>query len=145
MYKYAQLDDVANVIGVSDLAFQVNDPKLIPITDAQYANKNIFICYYADGVIEGYYTKLTTNKIDNSLLADGIDTMTITVEVYDYQDVFQNDWNGIITLDIDGVTKDLDVVNGVASTTFKASVADTYLVKTVKGNFRNAEIEVTAQ
>jgi len=92
-----------------------------------------------------YQTKVLTDKIDNILIADGIDIMTITIEVYDYQNIFQDTWNGIITLDIEGVTKDLDVVNGIASTTFKTSVVDAYLVKTVKKNFGNTEIEVIAQ
>jgi hypothetical protein len=98
--------------------------------------------------IQGYFdkknhTKLTTDK--SSILADGIDTATITATVYNYLDEQQTGWTGDIVFDLDGATQTVSTTNGVASITFNTSVAGEYMIKTVVDGFRNGEVKAVAE
>jgi hypothetical protein len=89
-----------------------------------------------------YHTKLTTDK--TSILADGVDTATITATVYNYLDEQQSTWTGDIVFELDGVTQKAATTNGVASITFNTTVNGKYIFKTVVGVIRNGEVVINA-
>jgi hypothetical protein len=88
--------------------------------------------------IKKYHTKLTTDK--TSILADGIDTATITATVYNYLGELQTTFTDPIIFEYDGQQISVTPVNGVASIDFTSKVAGEYVVRTVNSNIRNGEV-----
>jgi hypothetical protein len=141
---YAQIGENGKVFSVSDLSGEVNHPDMIPITEEQYNNPNMFITSYVNGEFIGFYTELTIDK--PTILADGTDTATITATIYNYLDELQADSIEPIIFELDGAkTSPIVPVEGKASITFNTSVVDVYVVRTAIEGYRNGEVEVKAK
>jgi hypothetical protein len=143
--NYVQLEDVTNkVIGVSQLKGEVNAPNMIQINEY---DRRLLITYYSNGVFEGYYIIMTSDKLN--ILADGTDIATITVTIYNYLDQLATNFITNIIFEIDGTQKTVTPVDGKASITFNTSVAGTFVIKTVNdevlNKIENYQIEVIAE
>jgi hypothetical protein len=118
----------------------IENSYVLKVEEVQTNTQAVKVSSYYDKL---YHTKLTTDK--PSILADGVDTATITATVYNYLDEQQATWTGDIIFELDGVTQTVPTTNGVASITFNTSVAGEYTIKTVVGGFRNGEVKVGAK
>ncbi len=93
-----------------------------------------------------HHIKLTTDK--TTLLADGVDTATITAKIYDYLDVAQNHAITLI-VSIKGedtdITDTVDTVNGEATLEFNTLTLGQFTITVNYEGYRGEEVIINAE
>ncbi len=143
MEYYADLNSNNRVVGVKQVKpGYVNDSSSIPIEN--FDANLMGTTYKGNGVFEGYYIALETDKAQ--VAADGTDTAAITAKVYNYLDELQQSFENIV-FEADGVQDIVPYSNGQAQTTFTTAKSGEFKVVTKNETdiIRNGEVIINAE
>ncbi|MCP8970053.1 hypothetical protein [Ectobacillus ponti] len=139
---YANINPATGkVIGVSELSAEVVSETLVPITQEQYGNPNIFYTTYINGSFTGYFPQVKADK--ESIMANGTDTATITASIYDWQGVLQTSYKEEVLFEVNGMQLSVPPVKGAATMTFSSEESGEYYIRT-RNLAQNRSVKVVA-
>ncbi|MGN7356789.1 hypothetical protein ACTHPF_05440 [Paenibacillus sp. SAF-054] len=136
---YAQLDEEGRVIALSNLSGEVISDLMIPITAEQFNNRQLMRSRYIDGEFHSNIARIHADK--SSILSDGSDLVTVEVAVLNAQGELQKEFSKELTLELNGMTGQVPVKNGVAAVTISSDEPGVFLLRTV-GLDQDAELKV---
>ncbi|MEF2967476.1 hypothetical protein V3851_16740 [Paenibacillus sp. M1] len=136
---YAQLNREQRVIGVSDLAGEVESEGLIPIDEKLFNNMNLLNMRYVDGTFVGFIAEFSADKA--SILSNGNDIMTLKLNVLDWEGRLQQSFNDQVLVDVNGIEQYVQVTKGTAELTLSSEEPGEFLVRSV-GMDKNAVLKV---
>ncbi|RCX16470.1 hypothetical protein DFP94_11290 [Fontibacillus phaseoli] len=136
---YAQLNREKRVIGLSDLAGEVESEWLVPIDEQQFNNLNLLNTKYVDGAFAGSIAELSGDKA--TIESDGEDLMTLSLSVFDWEGRIQQSFNDQVLIDVNGIQQPVQVTKGKMEMTLSSEEPGEFWVRTV-GLDRNAVLKV---
>ncbi|HZG83824.1 Ig-like domain-containing protein [Paenibacillus sp.] len=137
MLKYVQVSESGVVHTIFD-----SPNKLIEVPAE--TDSRVLGTHYVDGAFIGYKIALTTDKPE--IVADGVDTATITATVTTWDDQPATDFADPIIFEFNGETQEVAPVGGVAEITLQSEEAESLQVVTTNGGYviQNGSVEVLA-
>lgn len=126
---YAQISS-NKVVGLSQLSGAVSSGVLVPITEAQYANDNLFSYRYVNGTFIPPMSIMSADK--TVIAADGQDAVTIKLDLSDAGDLSRfADGGEDVIVEVNGMRQAVQGMDGVAVLTLTSEEPGEYLVRTV--------------
>lgn len=127
MPTYAQIQN-GRVIAISDgpstmVLLDTNDTRLLGTTYNGPAPAAAVASDFA-----GYKATVTADK--SEIAADGVETVTISIAIQDWKGEPAEDFDGTITITINGSRKDLPVTDGAASYVYKTAAIGSKTIST---------------
>lgn len=138
-HYYAQIDQNGKVVGISQLAEEMKMDNLIPISKEQYNNRNMLYTNYSGGSFTGTSANIEADK--QIIAPNGIDVMTVKLQVSDWKDAPQEDFAEDVIIEVNGVQQTVKVTNGVAEISLSSNEPGEFIMRTVNLD-RNAELRV---
>lgn len=118
---------------------EIINGEVLTVEEVKTKNQTAIIKKHFDQV---YHIKLTTDK--TTILANGVDTATITARIYNYLNEPQ-DFEGIeITFELNGEIIVETTIQGEASIPFISEEPGSFIFTARTPGYRSGEIEVTA-